>query len=162
MEEASEVSDGGEELKESNPVDVSYEFKPDNKDIRFDFPSRKSLSVKSSSPKHVPNTIAYYSSKNNPRMFDDPEMEKEYQTLIADSDPELNSDSEKEDEYWSASDAELLVADEDKSSEGSVTFMTPRTPRSFLRTGSDSEEEASDMELQKRQASKIFNRKRRV
>lgn len=159
MEEASEVSDGGEELKERNPVDVSYDFKPDNKDIRFDFPCRKSLSVKSSPPKHVPNTVAYYSSKDSPRMFDDPEMEKEYQTLIADCDPELDSDSEKEDEYWSASDAELLVADEDKSSEGSVTFMTPR---SFLGTGSDSEEEASDMELQKRQASKIFNRKRRV
>ncbi|KAF6021460.1 LRRC73 [Bugula neritina] len=122
-----ETSDSeGDILAESNNLDVTYEFKAD--DIRFDF-SQKPLS---------PSPV-----------FDDPELEHEYQTLIADSDEEVLPSAFFEND---GSDVEDMLPQEAQSDEF-------KSSRDFIRTMSDSEDSLSELDLTKKKASSLFGRR---
>lgn len=131
MEEESGASDD-ELLKEKENLTLA--FKAD--DIRFAFPSA-SFRV------------------TDDRVFDDSDMELEYQTLIADSDndtlPLIPCDSS------GSSDDELLLPNATDSDSGSC-----KVSHSFLRTNSDSDDSLRDLELSKQQAQQIFTRRRRA
>ena len=112
-------------------MEVSCEFNPDE-NIRFDF-----------------------SLNSSERVFDDPQMEREYQTLIADSDEEVVN-------YSADSDVEFLRPNHrssDDDDDDNLSFSTPRASKGFLRTKSD-EESLSDLDISKKKAQTIFSRKR--
>lgn len=178
VEEASDSSDG--EVLQEHDDHKAEAHKAVNKKPRFDFPVSSPKHNKASSliysknknTNQAKNKIDRYgSSSGKKEVFSDPEMEREYQTLLADSDDdvikqEVTITDDESDEFVSASDPELLLAEDEKSresgSDNSVTFVTPRTPRTFLRSKSDSDAELSDLDIQKEQAAKIFNRRARV